>query len=120
MSQVIIYSDGACEPNPGPGGWGAVIVHGGEVKEICGGEEWTTNNQMELRAAIEALRSLAEACEISFYTDSKYLQNGITDWIVRWKRNGWRTAGKRQVKNKALWQDLDQLDQRHKIDWCWT
>lgn len=119
MSRVTIYSDGACEPNPGPGGWGAVLVREGNSKEISGGSKWTTNNQMELMAAIEALRSLNKTCEVDFYTDSRYLQRGITDWIAKWKRNGWRTAGRRQVKNKALWQELDRLDQLHEISWHW-
>ena len=120
MGNVIIYSDGACKYNPGPGGWGAVLVDAGQIKEISDGVELTTNNRMELTAAIEALRSLKKTCEIDFYTDSKYLQNGITDWIDNWKHNGWRTSRKSRVKNKTLWQELDRLVQLHQISWHWT
>ena len=120
MGKVIIYSDGACKNNPGPGGWGAVLLYAGKIKELSGGAQSTTNNQMEIQAAIEALRSLKKTCEIDFYTDSKYLQNGITDWIANWKRNGWRTSNKRPVKNKDLWQELDRLVQLQQISWLWT
>lgn len=118
--KVIIYTDGACSGNPGKGGWGAIMMYGDTKKEIYGGKELTTNNQMELRAVIEALRSLKRSCEIELYTDSSYVKDGITKWIHGWKQNGWRTASKKPVKNEELWRELDEEIKRHQIDWHWV
>lgn len=118
--KVIIYTDGACSGNPGKGGWGAIMMYGDSKKEIYGGNEYTTNNQMELQAVIEALRLLKRPCEIELYTDSSYVKNGITQWIHGWKRNGWRTASKKPVKNEELWRELDEEIKRHEIDWHWV
>ena len=115
MSVVEIYTDGACRGNPGPGGWGAVLIAGRHEKEIRGGEPETTNNRMELLAAIEALSALRRPCEVVLHTDSEYLRRGITEWLSNWKRNGWRTAAKKPVKNVELWKRLDQQLQRHSI-----
>ena len=120
MSSVTIHTDGACSGNPGPGGWGAVLKYNGTVKELKGGAPLTTNNQMELTAAIEALNALKRPCEVELHTDSQYVKNGLTKWIHGWKRNGWRTADKKPVKNAELWQALDAAVQRHKIDWLWV
>jgi ribonuclease HI len=117
---VIIYSDGACSGNPGPGGWGAVLIYGDKRKEISGGEPMTTNNRMELRAATEALGALKHPCSAELHTDSQYLRKGITEWIKKWKANGWRTAGRDPVKNADLWQALDEACKRHQIDWRWV
>ena len=117
---VKIYTDGACIGNPGPGGWAALLVYGRKEKEFTGFEPETTNNRMELTAAIEALRSLKEPCRIDFYTDSKYLKIGITEWIINWKRKGWKTAAKKPVKNQDLWRVLDKIIQEHKITWHWV
>jgi ribonuclease HI len=117
--RVSIWTDGACSGNPGPGGWGAVLRYGEHEKELKGGEAFTTNNRMELTAAIEALESLKRACEVSLRTDSQYLRGGVTGWIERWKRSGWRTADRRPVKNQDLWRRLDEAAQRHKIEWHW-
>lgn len=117
---VIIYSDGACSGNPGPGGWGAVLIYGDKRREISGGEPLTTNNRMELMAAMEALSALKRSCVVELHTDSQYVRNGITDWINTWKVNGWRTAGKDPVKNADLWQALDAARQRHTITWRWV
>ncbi len=117
--RVTIHTDGACSGNPGPGGWGAVLQYNGHVKEMSGGEEQTTNNRMELTAAIRALDSLKRPCEIDMFTDSKYVKDGLTSWIHNWKRNGWKTSGKKPVKNADLWQDLDRAVQRHSISWHW-
>jgi ribonuclease HI len=119
VKKVTIHSDGGCEGNPGPGGWAAVLRYGNHAKEISGGCPATTNNRMEMTAAIEALRSLKEPCEVEFFTDSEYLQNGISTWIKQWKARGWRTAGKAAVKNEDLWRALDQEVARHRIDWKW-
>ncbi len=116
MKQVIIYTDGACRGNPGPGGWGALIKFGSEEKEIYGGQANTTNNQMELAAAIEGLASLKVSCSVDLFTDSKYVMDGITKWIQNWKKNNWRTAAKKDVKNKELWQKLDQLISQHQYN----
>jgi ribonuclease HI len=116
---VIIYSDGACSGNPGPGGWGAVLLYGDKRKEISGGEPMTTNNRMELRAATEALMALKRSCSAELHTDSEYLRKGITEWIGKWKANGWRTASRDPVKNADLWQALDEARQRHKVSWHW-
>ena len=118
--QVIIYTDGACKGNPGPGGWGAWLQAGGHEKELFGGEPLTTNNRMELTAVIESLASLKRRCEVSIYTDSEYVRNGITTWIHNWKRRGWRTADNKPVKNAELWQRLDGLAQQHDVRWHWV
>ena len=117
---VIIHTDGACSGNPGPGGWGAVLQYGSTVKELKGGAPITTNNQMELTAAIEALTALKRACAVELHTDSSYVKDGLTKWIHGWKKNGWRTADKKPVKNSELWQALDAATQRHKINWHWV
>ena len=120
MKQVIIYTDGACRGNPGPGGWGALIKFDGVEKEIFGGQIDTTNNQMELSAAIEGLTVLTEPCSVKLFTDSKYVMDGITQWIQNWKKNNWRTAAKKEVKNKELWQKLDNLISEHQVQWHWV
>jgi ribonuclease HI len=120
MKQVIIYTDGACRGNPGPGGWGALIKFETAEKEIFGGQPDTTNNQMELSAAIEGLAVLKEPCSVELFTDSKYVMDGITLWIQNWKKNNWRTAAKKDVKNKELWQKLDQLISQHRVQWHWV
>lgn len=118
--RVRIFADGACKGNPGPGGWGAILRFGDSEKEIFGGEPATTNNRMELRAVIEALTLLTRRCAIEVYTDSAYVQKGISEWIHGWKRNGWRTADKKPVKNDDLWRVLDQLASQHQIEWRWV
>ncbi|MBL9182503.1 MAG: ribonuclease HI [Verrucomicrobiaceae bacterium] len=120
MKKVTIYSDGGCHGNPGPGAWAAVLQYGKHVREITGGTAATTNNRMELMAAIESLNMLKEACDIDFHTDSEYVRNGITQWLAGWKRNGWRTAAKKPVKNADLWQQLDTANSRHKVRWHWV
>jgi len=120
MKQVIIYTDGACRGNPGPGGWGALVRFDNVEKEIFGGQANTTNNQMELSAAIEGLSILTEPCNVELFTDSKYVMDGITQWIQNWKKNNWRTAAKKDVKNKELWQKLDQLITQHQVQWHWV
>ena len=117
---VEIYTDGACKGNPGVGGWGAILRFGEREKEIFGGTANTTNNRMEMTAVIEALRSLSRRCDAIVYTDSSYVQKGISEWIHGWKRNGWKTADKKPVKNADLWQELDQLAAGHKIEWRWV
>lgn len=119
VTPVVIYTDGACSGNPGPGGWGAILTYGDKCKEISGGEEVTTNNRMELMAAIAALEALKRPSRVELHTDSSYLKNGITQWIHGWKRNGWRTSDKKPVKNAELWQRLDEARNRHEIDWHW-
>jgi ribonuclease HI len=116
---IEIFTDGACSGNPGPGGWGAVLRFQGREKELSGGHPETTNNQMELQAAIEALKAIKEHCSIELYTDSQYLRQGITLWIHNWKRNGWKTSDKKPVKNQALWEELDALVKIHAINWHW-
>ncbi len=118
--KVVIYTDGACSGNPGPGGWGAILLYGEHRKELKGGEPETTNNRMELTAAIEALGALKRHCRVELHTDSTYLREGITNWIEGWKHNGWRTAQKKPVKNIDLWQALDVARQRHDIEWHWV
>jgi len=118
--QVTIYTDGACSGNPGPGGWGAVLISGPHRKEICGGEPQTTNNRMELAAAIAALDALKKPSRVDLHSDSEYLRNGISMWIEGWKRNGWRTSAKHPVKNVELWQRLDTARQRHEVSWHWV
>jgi ribonuclease HI len=120
MSGVVAYTDGACSGNPGPGGWGAILIFGEHRKEIKGGEAPTTNNRMELMAAIAALESLTRACDVELHTDSQYLRNGVTQWIHGWKRNGWRTADKKPVKNEDLWKRLDEARSRHNVEWRWV
>lgn len=117
---VEIYTDGACSGNPGPGGWGALLMYGKHEKEICGGEAETTNNRMELTAAIEALNHLSRPCRINLHTDSTYVRDGITKWIHGWKAKGWRTAAKKPVKNAELWQALDAACQHHDVTWKWV
>lgn len=117
---VTIYTDGACSGNPGPGGWGAILMSGEHRKELSGGEELTTNNKMELTAAIEALAALKRPSKVELHTDSTYVQNGIKTWIHGWKRNGWRTADKKPVKNAELWQRLDELRTSHDVEWHWV
>jgi len=120
MSKVEIFTDGACKGNPGPGGWGAILRYGTTEKEIYGASKNTTNNIMELTAVIESLKNLNKPCELIITTDSKYVKNGITEWIHNWKKNGWRTAAKKEVKNKELWIELDSLIQIHSISWDWV
>lgn len=116
---IEIYSDGACSGNPGPGGWGAVLISGSHRKEIHGGEAQTTNNRMELLAAISALEALRRKSHVDLYTDSNYVKSGITGWVHGWKKNGWKTADKKPVKNVELWQRLDELNQKHHVTWHW-
>ncbi|MGH8313988.1 MAG: ribonuclease HI [Steroidobacterales bacterium] len=120
MSAVRIYTDGACRGNPGPGGWAALLMTPERERELSGFEAHTTNNRMELLAAIRALEALKQPCEVALYTDSQYVRNGITTWIVDWKRRDWRTADKKPVKNVDLWQQLDALVAGHRIDWHWV
>jgi len=119
MKKVIIHSDGACHGNPGPGGWAASLVYGPHSRELSGGVPATTNNRMELQAAIEALRALKEPCEVEFYTDSEYVNDGVSAWLSNWKRNGWRTKSKKPVKNEDLWRALDSLASQHQVKWRW-
>ena len=118
--KVIIYTDGACSGNPGPGGWGAVLRYDETVRELCGGENPTTNNRMELMAAIQGLETLKRPCAIDLYTDSEYVRKGITEWMKGWKARGWKTADKKPVKNQDLWQRLDDATTRHRINWHWV
>ena len=118
--QVVIWSDGACSGNPGPGGWGAILEWNGHRKELRGGEVDTTNNRMELTAAIHALSALKAPSKVAFHTDSQYLRGGVTGWIKSWKKNGWRTADRKPVKNIDLWQQLDTLAAEHEIKWHWV
>lgn len=120
MQQIVVYTDGACRGNPGPGGWGAVLEMDTARRDLWGGEPRTTNNRMELTAAIEALNALKRPCNVELYTDSNYLRQGITNWLAGWKRNGWRTAARKPVKNTDLWQALDVACQRHTITWRWV
>ena len=119
MKKVVIHSDGACDGNPGPGGWAAVLQYGEQRREISGHCMATTNNRMELQAAIEALRALKEPCEVELYTDSEYLRDGITEWIRWWKNKGWKTKDRKPVKNVELWKELDALSSGHKVSWHW-
>jgi ribonuclease HI len=119
-SRVTIYTDGACKGNPGPGGWGAVLILGDSEKEMFGGESPTTNNRMELTAVIKALGALKRACSVDLYTDSQYVRHGITAWIHHWKKNGWKTADRKPVKNADLWQALDAAQASHDIAWHWV
>ena len=117
---VTIYTDGACSGNPGPGGWGALLMFGDKQREMCGGEPETTNNKMELLAAITSLEALTRPCKVKLYTDSNYVKNGITTWIHGWKKNGWKTAAKKPVKNADLWKRLLEAVERHDISWHWV
>ena len=120
MKKITIYTDGACSGNPGPGGWGAVLIYQKHEKDIFGSEKETTNNRMELTAAIKALQIIKEPSDIDIFTDSTYVRDGITKWITNWKKNGWRTANKKPVKNADLWQELDTIIIDHKINWYWV
>lgn len=120
LKKVEIFTDGACKGNPGPGGWGALLRYGRVEKSLCGGEQETTNNRMELLAAIEGLAALREPCAVKMTTDSQYVRKGITEWLAGWKRNGWRTAAKEAVKNADLWRRLDELNQYHQVSWYWV
>lgn len=120
QAHVTIYADGACKGNPGPGGWGAWLSYDGKEKDLFGGEPLTTNNRMELTAVIRALEALKRSCEVKIYTDSVYVQKGITEWIIGWKARGWRTSDKKPVKNDDLWKQLDGLVQLHNIEWIWV
>ncbi|TGD75319.1 ribonuclease HI [Mangrovimicrobium sediminis] len=120
MKDVEIFTDGACRGNPGPGGWGVLLRYQGREKSLHGGEPQTTNNRMELRAAIEGLRALKEPCRVVLTTDSAYVRNGITSWLRDWKARGWKTAAKKPVKNADLWQALDEENARHEVDWRWV
>jgi len=119
-TSVIIHTDGACSGNPGPGGWGAILQFGQHRKELKGGEALTTNNKMELTAAIEALNALSRPCAVELHTDSQYVKNGVQSWIHGWKKNGWKTADKKPVKNEDLWRALETAASRHKIEWKWV
>lgn len=120
MKQVEVFTDGACKGNPGPGGWGALLRYGEVERELFGGEPDTTNNRMELQAAIEALKALSESCDVRLTTDSVYVKNGITQWLEGWKKKGWKTAARKPVKNVDLWQALDEQNQRHQVQWFWV
>jgi ribonuclease HI len=121
MTQIVeIYSDGACRGNPGPGGWGVILRYGRHEKQLFGGESATTNNRMELTAVIRGLQSLKKKSRVKVTTDSQYVKNGITQWIHNWKRNGWKTAGKKPVKNADLWQILDTEVNNHQVEWAWV
>ncbi len=117
---VVAYTDGACSGNPGPGGWGAVLSWNGRQRELSGGEHETTNNRMELMAAIQALEALKRSCPVKIVTDSQYVMKGITEWMAAWKARGWRTAGRKPVKNRELWERLDRQIQRHDVTWQWV
>jgi len=119
MDKVVIHTDGACRGNPGPGGWGAILRNGQNERELYGGEPETTNNRMELMAAIQALEALKRPCEVTLVTDSEYVKKGITEWLAQWKQRGWKTAGKKPVKNQDLWQRLEQATHPHTIHWKW-
>ena len=119
--KVVIYTDGACRGNPGPGGWGAILIAAnGTEKQLCGGERATTNNRMELMAAIQALEALKKPCKVELHTDSQYMRKGITEWVHNWKKRGWKTAAKEPVKNEDLWRRLDEARARHDVDWRWV
>ncbi|HEY7902596.1 MAG TPA: ribonuclease HI [Casimicrobiaceae bacterium] len=120
MSDVALYTDGACKGNPGPGGWGVLLVAADREKELFGGERDTTNNRMELTAVIRGLDSLTRGCDVDVYTDSQYVKNGIQSWIHNWKRNGWKTADRKPVKNAELWRELEAATARHRVRWHWV
>ncbi|HYP14769.1 MAG TPA: ribonuclease HI [Bryobacteraceae bacterium] len=120
MKKIKLITDGACKGNPGPGGWACVLRYGDKVKEMWGSEPHTTNNRMELTAAVQGLKALKEACDVEIVTDSEYLRKGITGWVQKWKLNGWKTAEKKPVVNRDLWEELDAQNARHKTEWQWT
>jgi ribonuclease HI len=120
MNAVVAFTDGACKGNPGPGGWGAVLRSGTHSRELWGGEPHTTNNRMELRAAIEALAALKRPCSVDLYTDSQYVRNGITEWLPQWKKRGWKTADRKPVRNADLWVELEREVGRHEVRWHWV
>ena len=120
MKQVEAFTDGACSGNPGPGGWGVLLRHEGNERELYGGEAETTNNRMELLAAIEALSALKQPCHVQLTTDSTYVRDGITKWLQNWKKNGWKTAAKKPVKNQDLWMRIDEQTARHRVEWRWV
>lgn len=120
MKQIELFTDGACKGNPGPGGWGALLRYGEVEKKLCGGEANTTNNRMELMAAIEGLKALKEKCQVSLTTDSQYVRQGITSWMHGWKKNGWKTSARKPVKNEDLWRLLDEQVNRHEVEWFWV
>ena len=120
MKKVQLITDGACIGNPGPGGWACILRYGDKKKELFGSERQTTNNRMELTAAVEGLTALREPCEVEIVTDSQYVKNGITKWVANWKRNGWRTSDKKAVLNQDLWEELDRQNARHHAVWSWT
>ena len=120
MTEVVLYTDGACRGNPGPGGWGVLLRAKGQEREICGGALSTTNNRMELMAAIEGLQALTRPCSVAVYTDSEYLRKGIGEWLPRWKATGWRTAARKPVKSEAAWRRLEEAAARHQVEWHWV
>jgi len=120
MNRVIIYTDGSCRGNPGPGGWAAILTYGQQEKEIFGAEKMTTNNRMELQAAVEALKSLTRRCEVDLFTDSQYLRQGMKAWIHNWRRNGWLSSDKKPIKNQDLWIQLDECASNHHVHWHWV
>lgn len=120
MKHVEIFTDGACRGNPGPGGWGALLRFDGSERGLFGGTLDTTNNRMELLAAIEGLKALSESCQVTLTTDSVYVKSGITEWMPNWKKRNWKTAARKPVKNADLWMALDEQNQRHQVDWCWV
>ena len=120
MNRVIIYTDGSCRGNPGPGGWAAILTYGQQEKEIFGAEKITTNNRMELQAAVEALKSLTRRCEVDLFTDSQYLRQGMTAWIHNWRRNGWLSSDKKPIKNQDLWIQLEECASSHHVHWHWV
>lgn len=120
MIKIEIYTDGACSGNPGPGGWGAVLVYDGRVKKISGFEKLTTNNRMEIKAVIEGLSALKKPCDVTVYSDSSYVIKGMQTWVFNWQKNNWKTTNKKPVKNADLWQELLEISNKHVIDWCWV
>jgi ribonuclease HI len=120
MGEVVIYTDGACRGNPGPGGWGAILYYGEKEKDLFGSAPETTNNRMELTAAIQALDALSRPCSVKLYTDSQYVRQGVLEWMANWKKRGWKTAARKPVKNQDLWQTLDTAMGRHEIEWHWV
>ena len=120
MKRVVVYTDGACSGNPGPGGWGAILMYSDTRKDLSGGERLTTNNRMEMMAAIAALEALTQPCDVHLHTDSMYLKDGVTKWLEGWKKKGWKTADKKPVKNIDLWQQLDAAKAKHKVSWYWV
>jgi ribonuclease HI len=120
LKKVTLYTDGACSGNPGPGGWACVLIYGEHEKELSGGAAETTNNRMEMTAALEGLKILKRPCKVEFYTDSNYLKDGVTQWLAGWKKRGWKTAAKQPVKNQDIWEQLDQVIQTHQIEWHWV